>query len=124
MKVISKTALLVAVLASTISLARSEPDLTANLSKTEVKQMVRGAHTAQQYRALAGYFSARQKKFEEQASSEKQEWERRSQNVTGPAAKYPRPVDSSKNRYDYFSYEANQMGEQAAKYENLAAQPQ
>jgi len=95
-----------------------------NYSKAEVHMMVREAHTADQYRALASYFRAQQSKFQAQAQSEKQEWERRSQNVAGPSAKYPRPVDSSKNRYDYFTYEAGQMGKQAAHYESLSAEPQ
>jgi len=67
--------------------------------------MARGAHTAQQYHVLAGYFRAQQQKFEREAQSEKQEWDRRSQNTSGLAQKYPRPVDSSKNRFEYFSYQ-------------------
>ena len=50
------------------------------------------------------YFRAQQTKYQRQAQEEKAEWERRSQNVTGPAAKYPRPVDSSRDRYEYFEY--------------------
>jgi len=83
--------------------------------------MMRDARTAQQYRVLADYFGTQQKKFEEQAQTEKEEWARRSQNVSGLAAKYPRPVDSSKNRYEYFTYEADQMGQQSSHYASLAA---
>ena len=46
---------------------------------------------------------------------------RRSMNVSLPAAKYPTPLDSSKNRYEYFDYEAQKMSQQAAHYENLSA---
>jgi hypothetical protein len=124
MKVIVKTALVGAVLAATIGLARSEPATSTGYKKAEIKQMLRGAHSAQDYRALAEYFSAQQKKFEQKALVEKQEWERRSYNVTGTAAKYPRPVDSSKNRFEYFSYEADQMNQQAVKYQALAEKSQ
>jgi hypothetical protein len=86
--------------------------------------MIRQAHTPQEYQVLAGYFRSRQQKFEQQAQAEKEEWQRRSQNVTGPAAKWPRPVDSSKNRYDYFTCQANQMAQQAARYESLATHSQ
>jgi len=82
---------------------------------------IQDAHTAEQYHALAAYFKSRQTQFEQQAQSEKQEWERRSQNVSGPAAKYPRPVDSSKHRYEYFTYEADQMSQQAEHFESLSS---
>ena len=124
MKLIVKTVFFGAALAATIGLARSEPSTSAGYRKAEIRQMLRGAHSAQDYRALAEYFSVQQKKFEQKALVEKQEWERRSQNVTGPAAKYPRPVDSSRNRFEYFSYEADQMSQQAMKYQALAEKSQ
>jgi hypothetical protein len=86
--------------------------------------MIRDAHTAQQYHEIATYFESRQQSFEQQAQSEKLEWKRRSQNVTGPAAKYPRPVDSSRNRYEYFTYEAQQMAQQVQHFESLSAKSQ
>jgi hypothetical protein len=90
------------------------------VGKAELRRMVRDAHTSTQYQALAGYFRAQQKHFEQQAEVEKEEWIRRSANVSGPAAKYPRPVDSSKNRYEYFTTEAQEMDRQAAHYESLS----
>jgi hypothetical protein len=83
--------------------------------------MMREARTADQYRTLADYFRSQQQHIELQAQAEKEEWQRRSQNVSGPAAKYPRPVDSSRNRYEYFSCEAQEMQRQAAHYDDLAA---
>lgn len=120
MNVIVKTVFMGALIGGTFGLARSEPAVSSKVSKAEIKKMERDAQTARQYQALSAYFSDRQKWFEEQAQSEKLEWERRSQNTSGVAAKYPRPVDSSKNRYEYFSYEAGQMNQQAAKYQALA----
>lgn len=90
-------------------------------SHAELKAKVRDAHTQQQFQDLASYFRARQQYFQQQAAAEKLEWERRSQNIVGIQAKYPRPVDSSRNRYEYFSYEAGQMGMQADHYESLAS---
>jgi hypothetical protein len=124
MKVILKATFLTAVLAASVNLAHSEPTNTPHYSKAEIKQMVHEAHTTQQYRTLADYFRGQQRKFDQEARSEKQEWERRSQNTTGLAQKYPRPVDSSKNRYEYFSYEAEDMSQQANRYETLAAKAQ
>lgn len=99
----------------------ADPSSAPQYSKTEVHRMMREAHTVDQYRALADYFRAQQQHFEFQAQAEKEEWERRSQNVSGPAAKYPRPVDSSRNRYEYFTYEAQAMQQQAAHYDGLAS---
>jgi hypothetical protein len=94
---------------------------SATYSHAQLQAMMREAHTQQQFQVLATYFRARQQHFKEQAAAEMVEWDRRSQNVVGPAEKYPRPVDSSRNRYEYFSHEAAQMGQQAARYELMAA---
>lgn len=108
-------------LAGTANLVRAEAIATAHYSHSEIKKMIHDAHTAEQYQALASYFRSQQQAFDQQAQSEKKEWERRRQIVTGAAAKYPRPVDSSKNRYEYFAYEAEQMNQQALHFESLAA---
>lgn len=91
---------------------------------SEIKQMVRDAHTAQQYQTLAEYFRGRQQDYKMQAYSEFLELERRSENIIGPAAKYPRPVDSSRNRYEYFIYETRQMSQKAEYFESLSAKLQ
>jgi hypothetical protein len=83
--------------------------------------MIADAHTPQQYQALATYFRSRQQVLEQQAQSEKLEWDRRSQITAASYQKYPRPADSSRDRYEYFTYEAQQMSQQAAHFESLAA---
>lgn len=88
-------------------------------TKAELAHLRQEAHTPEQYRALAVYFEHRKASYQEQAAQMKTEWERRSQNVVGPAAKYPRPVDSAKNLYEYYAYEADQAGVLEAKYEHL-----
>lgn len=92
-----------------------------NYGKAEVRKMIREAHTPDQYRALANYFRAQQLAYRNQAKSEVLELERRWQFMSGPAAKYPRPVDSSRYRYEYFMYEAEQMNQRAIHYERLSA---
>jgi hypothetical protein len=69
---------------------------------------------------LASYFHSQQVVFEEKAQSEKQEWDRRSQITAATYQKYPRPADSSRNRYEYFTSQAQDMGDKAAHYESLA----
>jgi hypothetical protein len=93
---------------------------SVHYSKAELAQLRKEAHTPEQYRALAVYFEHRKRSFQEQANQEKKEWERRSQNIVGPAAKYPRPVDSAHNLYEYYDYEADQAGVLQAQYQRLA----
>jgi len=88
----------------------------------QLKQLVRDAHTPKQYRTLADYYAGRQNNYLRQAEEEKQEWVRRSQNIMGVAAKYPRPADSARNLYEYFTYKASETGALAVKYSQLAAQ--
>jgi len=124
MNTMLKATFLAAVLAASINLAHSEPTNTPQFSKAQIKQMAHEAHTGPQYRALADYYRAQQQNFDLKAQSEMREWERRSQNTTGLAQKYPRPVDSSRNRFEYFRYEAEEMSRQASLYENFAAKAQ
>jgi hypothetical protein len=101
--------------------ARAESTNSQNLSRAELKRMVQSAHTTEDYLTLASYFRWRQQQFDEQAQSERIEWARRAANGYLAAAKYPNPVDSSKYRCEYFEYESQKMGQQAAHYENLSA---
>lgn len=115
---------IIAMLVATFSIAYAQTPGAQHYTHSELRKMSQEAHTEQQYRVLASYYRSQQQAFAQQAQAEKVEWDRRSQNVIGPAAKYPRPVDSSKNRYEYFTYEADQMSQQAAHYESLSARTQ
>ena len=101
--------------------ARAESTNSQNLSRAELKRMVQSAHTTEDYLTLASYYRWRQQQFNEQAQSERIEWARRAANGYLAAAKYPNPVDSSKYRCEYFEYESQKMGQQAAHYESLSA---
>jgi hypothetical protein len=107
--------------AASSALLRAESANSQNLSRADLKRMVQSAHTTEDYLTLASYFRWRQQQFEQQAQSEKAEWARRAANGYLAAAKYPNPVDSSKYRYEYFEYESQKMGQQAAHYEGLSA---
>jgi hypothetical protein len=110
----------VAAIAVSAGFARAQNSMNAGISHAQVEQMLRSAHTVEQYQMLASYFHARQVSFAEKAQSEKQEWDRRSQITAASYQKYPRPADSSRDRYEYFTYEAQQAGDQAAHYDSLA----
>jgi hypothetical protein len=89
-------------------------------SQKEVAQLTREAHTSEQYQALASYFRSQEKLFNEKAIVEKQEWDRRSTITVGLAAKYPKPADSARNLYQYYSAKADEMATRAADYEHRA----
>jgi hypothetical protein len=86
----------------------------------QMKQLARNAHAPEAYKVLASYYAERQKIYLQKAAEEKAEWERRSQNVVGSLAKYPRPVDSAKNLYEYYMAEAGDSAKLEAKYSALA----
>ena len=124
MKKMIPVAVTLALAFATIGVVQARAADVSHYSQTEVRQLIRDAHSVEQYKTLASYFRARQQAFEQQAQSEKAEWDRRSQNTTGISQKYPRPVDSSRNRYEYFTYEAAQMSQQAAHFESLSVTAQ
>lgn len=99
----------------------SSPETSAHYTRAQLKQLVLNAHAPEQYTALANYYRDRQNNYLQKAAEEKQEWARRSQNITSVAAKYPRPVDSARNLYEYYMYKASEAGTLAAKYSRLAA---
>jgi hypothetical protein len=85
-------------------------------TQAQLNQLTREANTPRQYQALAAYYANQQKYFLQQAADKKAEWERRSQNVVGVLAKYPRPVDSARYLYESFVEKANEAGLRSAKY--------
>ena len=101
--------------------AASSAETGAHYTKAQVKELKRNAQTPAQYAVLAGYYGAQKADYLRQAAEEKKEWERRSQNVTSAAAKYPRPADSSRNLYEYYMYKATEAQTLESKYERLAA---
>jgi hypothetical protein len=107
-----------------VGVAFAQPQTGAQYSHAELQKMIADAHTAPQYQVLATYFRSRQQALEQQAQSEKAEWDRRSQITAASYQKYPRPADSSRNRYEYFTYEAQQMSQQAVHFESLLATAQ
>jgi hypothetical protein len=124
MRNLISVAVTVALAFATIEVVQARAADVSHYSQTEVRQMIRDAHSVEQYKTLASYFRARQQAFEQQAQTEKAEWDRRSQVTAAIYQKYPRPADSSRNRYEYFTYEAAQMSQQAAHFEGLSATAQ
>jgi hypothetical protein len=102
------------------SLAAAPPaEHGTTYTTAQLKQLAHDAHSPEQYSTLAGYYGKQQKDFLQLATEEKLEWARRSQNIVSIAAKYPRPVDSARYLYEYYSYKAEEAGQLAAKYSQM-----
>jgi hypothetical protein len=104
-------------LGSVVSLAQSG-HISKQYSRAELRQQIQSAHNPQQYQTLANYFRQQQKSFQAKASAEKLVWDARAQNASGN--KYPRPVDSARYLYEYYSYDADRTGKLADHYEQLS----
>ena len=90
-------------------------------TQAQLKRLAREAHTPEQYATLAGYYDLQQKHFSQLAADEKAEWIRRSQFTESIEAKYPRPVDTARNLYEYYTLKTNEAAALSAKYSQLAA---
>ena len=101
--------------------AASSAETGAHYTKAQVKELKRNAQTPAQYAVLAGYYGAQKADYLRQAAEEKKEWERRSKNVSVAFGKYPRPVDSARNLYEYYLYKASKAETLQAKFSQLAA---
>jgi hypothetical protein len=115
-------ACIVSVALTGIAAAQEAAPTTANrthYTPGEIKKLEHEARSPEQYGILATYYGDQQKTYLEQAAQEKQEWDRRSQNVMVVAARYPRPVDSARNLYEYYMYKASQAGALSGKYSQL-----
>jgi hypothetical protein len=101
--------------------AASSAETGAHYTKAQVKELKRNAQTPAQYTGLASYYGAQKADYLRLAAEEKKEWERRSKNVAVAFGKYPRPVDSARNLYEYYLYKASKAETLQAKYSQLAA---
>jgi len=99
----------------------TEPVQPPTYGKAQVRQMMRDAHTREQYLVLAEYYRGQQQTFREHARREWSEAVRLSQFSSATAGRYPRPVDWSMIRYEYFSHKSRQMAQKSAYWEKLSA---
>jgi len=101
--------------------AASSAETGTHYTKAQVKELKRTAHAPAQCAVLASYYSAQKTDYLSLAEEAKKEWVQRSQGVTGGFLKYPRPVDSSRNLYEYYMYKASKAASLEAKYHQLEA---
>ena len=98
---------------ATVASAQTASGSESQYSKKQIKQMMRDAHTPEQYRVLGTWFRSQEQMFDEKAAAEKKEWEQR---VGGYK------VDPARNLYDYYVEKAQEMSARAADYERWSRQ--
>jgi hypothetical protein len=98
----------------------SPAETRVHSTQVDLKQLAHNAHAPEQYSALANYYQMQQEGYQQRAAEAKKDWERMSQNVTGNMGKYPRPVDSARNLYEYYMAKASKAATLEAKYTRLA----
>lgn len=96
-------------------------NLIAPMSPQEARDLVKKAHSAAEYRQLAGYFHQQEADYRAKAADEKVEMDRRSQVNSPLYQKYPRPVDMAKALYDSYTTCADSAALQAKHFGELAA---
>jgi hypothetical protein len=96
--------------------ATDQPEYTG----AQIRRMVREAHTVEQYTILADYYATRQRMYKRKAAEEMHLWALRSEVVTPLSEKWPRPVDSARNLYDYYEYKVSESAKLEAQYSRMA----
>jgi len=98
--------------------ASDQPQYTS----VQIRRMAREAHTVEQYTQLIDYYQSQHRLYQRKAAEMMGEWARRNEVIAPLYEKYPRPVDSARNLYEYYQYEATQASAKVALYNRLADQ--
>jgi hypothetical protein len=91
------------------------------MSPHEVRDLIKAAHSREQYVQLASYYHQQEAHYRAEAVAEKAERDRRAQINAGMMQKYPRPVDSAQYLYESYVSKADNAALQARHYDQLAA---
>jgi hypothetical protein len=111
-------AIVVVIIASSISvsgLCQNVPPAHPKYQRSELKRMVRTAHTSEEFERLATYFEDKEREFRNEAEDEKRELDRR---LAMPYAspKYPTPTDSARGLLQYYQLKADEFEQRATAY--------
>jgi hypothetical protein len=93
-------------------------DNHANHSRSELRQVMREANTADQCRLLAAWFREEEVAWRGKAEAEEKDYERYKALVR---TKVPTRADNARSWRDYYSNKAGHMAELAARYETELA---
>ena len=109
-----------ALTAGTVRAAQKDSPNEPEYTGSQIRNLAREAHTVEQYTALADYYAVSQRKYKRKAAQEMRLWALRSEMTNPLREKWPRPVDSARNLYEYDEYQLAQSAALFAKYDRLA----
>jgi hypothetical protein len=100
---------------SVSGLCQNVPASHPTYDRSELKQMVRTAHTSEDFERLATYFEDKEQEFRKKAEDEKRELDRR---LAMPYAspKYPTPADNARGLLQYYQLKADEFEQRARAY--------
>ena len=90
----------------------------SHYSSSELRQMMREASTADQFRTLANWFRGEEAALRGKAQAERLDYERYKTTVR---TKAPTRADNARSMADHYSYKADKMAALAAGYETQLA---
>src|SRR5579863_2545034 len=111
--IVTLTVVLHPAVASTVG---DKPEYTS----AQIRKMAREAHTVQQFTVLADYYQTRRRMYQRKAAEEMHLWAERNAMITPLSEKWPRPVDSARNLYDYYEHMADESAALVEHYNKLA----
>ena len=115
------SAFLIAALAAGLkSAGAATPGDKPEYTPAQIHKMAREARTVQQFTVLADYYQTRRRIFQRRAAEEMHLWAERNAVITPLSEKWPRPVDSSRNRYEYYEQMADESAALVERYNKLA----
>jgi hypothetical protein len=77
------------------------------ITTKEAHALMKSAHEQAQYQELAAYYRQQEQSYRAKRDEALALWNTRAQGIAANQNKYPRPVDSAHNLYDYYAYETD-----------------
>jgi hypothetical protein len=105
---------------ATVCAAATRSSDRPEYTSAQIRKMIKDAHTVQQYTVLADYYQARNRMFKQKAAEAMHLWAERNAVVSPIYEKWPRPVDSAHNLYDYYVAMENDAAAKVAHFNHLA----
>ena len=96
-------------------LCQNVPGFHPKYVRSELKRMVRTAHTPEDFERLATYFDDREQEFHKKAEDEKRELNR-CLAIPYTSSKYPTPADNARGLLQYYQLKADELGQRATAY--------
>lgn len=102
------------------SASATTPGDEPGYTPTQIHKMAKEARTVAEFTVLTDYYQTQRRMYQHKAAEEMHLWAERSAQITPLSEKWPRPVDSSRNRYQYFEHMADEAAALVDHYNKLA----